>query len=532
MRTRSWAAASLAVVLTMLLAGCQWMSTGWDASGSADDTAESRIGVGRRGHAAHRVDGDARGDGLGLAASSPVASGNDAVRGGPTRSGPGHHADCRPTRPPAAPAARGVHRRPARPCGEAAGHVRSRSPWRANGVVYVDNSWRARGLRRHGGPATARGAPLVCTAALWSGAGTGAASRSLEDGRVYVAGGRRDRRLRRSTPAGARARPLVCHPIAVYQQRADVCAAPRLSCPVAALVADGTIGCTPPPVFTRPRSPSQFTNRHHHRADHHPVPGLAYDIGGSSDPRVDPGDTTTRSIRAPPCRAALMDVGGQIYATWWERAPARAAGPRSSGMTAFTRQRRRYVPSGQSSVRVGACRRRQPGRCVRRRSVVASSPAVPGTGCGAATGSDPLTPLRSYDAGSLRGHRPDRGPVVANGVLYAGGNDATLGLLALRRQRATPRARRSPVVCQPLATIARALGGERAVRDQWPGVCGHRRRPADGLHGLVEPGPAGRGALDASRAAPGAALVRSSRYRLSSRRPATDSVVVDLLPTQ
>ena len=63
--------------MAVLLAGCQWMSSGWDASGSADNTVDTQVGIGNVAglHLDWRADPGTGQD----AGVTPVATGNTLI---------------------------------------------------------------------------------------------------------------------------------------------------------------------------------------------------------------------------------------------------------------------------------------------------------------------------------------------------------------------------------------------------------------------------------------------------------------------
>ena len=435
MRTRSGAAASLAVVLTMLLAGCQWMSTGWDASGSADNTAESHIGV--ADVATLHTEWTATLGATGWDSPTvPVASGNDLfVVARPDQ-------DLATTRLQAYSATGGAgctgSPKTCPPLWQAQGTGFSQ-PLALDGVVYAD----------HGGVLEAydgtgarncSGSPLVCTP-LWSGTGPGLHP-IAEGGRVYVAGnGEVD--AYSTDPSGCTGTPVVCRPVDVYQSAPGCDSNP--GCVVTALVADGThlfaaTSYQTEVTISFPGGPFQvpFITQH----------VLAYDLGGSGDPLW--VHRYSYELGENPSPAALMDVNGYVYAT--------SPGPNSfpiagtlSGTTAISADSTDGTPAWASSGLEWS---------------TAASPAAvfaeisgglvacdPATGCGAATASDPLAPLRTYDFGTYTATNQIGGPVVANGVLYAIASDSASSVLLAFDANGHTGCSGTPVVCEPLATL-------------------------------------------------------------------------------
>ncbi len=411
---------SLMAAMTMILAGCQWMSTGWDASGSSDNNVDTHVGLANVAslHLEWEADPGTGQDGQ----VTPVATGNTLID--VARSSGGAELDAY-----SADGSTG--------CG---GSPKICSPrWRAtgtsfgqplavNGVVYVDNAGVLDAYDASGGQGCS-GSPRVCLP-RWSGTGAGGHP-IFENGLVYVAGsGEIDAYT--TDASGCTGTPVVCHPVATYATT-GLCLAP--TCPVTALVADQNR------LYASVLHTSTITI---------PFPGgpvqeptitqsvVAYDIGGNGSPVFQ--QQYNYEIGEPPTASGLMDVGGQIFTTG-SNAPLLANWTPFVGMKAFT-------PSGvttwQSRGLLGVPAAAPdavfaaggPG-------LVACAPTV---GCGAQASSGLLTPLRSYDAGA---HGVSTGVAIANGLVYAGGSDALLAFDESGHAGCTG----SPAVCQPVAVI-------------------------------------------------------------------------------
>ena len=287
----------VAVGLTMSLAGCQWMSTGWDASGSASNTVETHLGVANVAslHEDWRADPGTGQD----AGITPVATGNELIAVAKT------NATTAELDAYAADGSTGCSGVP-RTC-QPAWHTSGTSfsqPLAADGVVYVDNggvlaAYDATGVQN------CSGSPRVCLP-LWTGTGAGGHP-ILEDGQIYVAGTGEIDAYTTDTSA-CTGSPMVCHPVATYRTT-DVCGVPA-SCPVAALVADHD-RLYASLVFT---STISIPFMGHTIIEPTVTQDLAaYDIGGSSVPVW--LQQYNYEIDQPPSVSGLMDVGGQIYAT-------------------------------------------------------------------------------------------------------------------------------------------------------------------------------------------------------------------------
>ncbi len=424
-RMRGPTAATVWIAMAVLLAGCQWMSSGWDASGSADNTVDTQVGIGNVAglHLDWRADPGTGQD----AGVTPVATGNtlisvarfaavaelDAYSANGTAGCSGSPRTCVPL-------------------WHATGTSFSQ-PLAVDGVVYVDNSgvldaYDASGVRN------CSGTPAVCLP-LWSGTGAGGHP-IFEDGRVYVAGS--DEIDAYATDAsGCSGTPVVCHPVATYRTH-DLCSA--ASCPVVALVADhdrlyASVVFASTITIPFPGGPVQEPTITQSVA--------AYDLGGGGSPAFQ--QQYNYELGQAPAASGLMDVGGQIYATG-SNAPLLSNWSPFVGIKAFTPY---GVTSWQSRGLLGIPAAAPdaifaaggPG-------IVACAPAV---GCGAVSSSDPLAPLRSYDAGT---HGVTTGIALANGVLYAGGNDALLAFDESGHVGCTG----TPAICQPVGVVPLASG--------------------------------------------------------------------------
>jgi hypothetical protein len=301
-------------------------------------------------------------------------------------------------------------------------------PMAAYGFVYVDNGGLLDAYDAAGVQNCTGASPAICDP-VWSGTGPGQ-SPIVSNGLVYVGGANEVDAYRPDASGCAAGSPARCSPVASYPL-GSFCPSADF-CSIGAVVADSD------------RVYAQFTDAqimNPNQRDEFVVyfqGVIAWNIA-SGQPAWEQALLTGGNT---PSAFGLMDVGSRIY----------VSGRGSPFGTAEA------VDFDDELAAVDAASGAQPWLSFGVAPGIAAGDGVVfgngGTtvcvadvGCGGATQSSPVTPLRTNDPGS---HSAYSGPVIDDGVVFIGGTDA---VTAFDASGATGCAG-TPPTCQPFAVIA------------------------------------------------------------------------------
>ena len=304
---RRGATVALAIGMAVVLAGCQWMSSGWDASGSSDNDVDTTITVANVSTLHPEWSAALASVGVDLQDQiAPVAWENLVYAVG----GPGVGSQLQ------AYAANGAgctgSPRVCTPQWVANGHIFTQ-PLAVDGVVLVGDFGTLEAYDAAGAQDCTGSAPAMCTP-LWTSS-VGGYDPIYAGGLVYAATADGVAAFALD-PSGCTGTPVTCAPVATYSDAAFCGTAPV--CEVQALVADGSrvvaqitsasgvpIG-TPGRVFGEPRptsTPSSDPPITYGEAV------VAWTLGGSSTPAWETDLETSGPTFSTP---GLMDADGHV----------------------------------------------------------------------------------------------------------------------------------------------------------------------------------------------------------------------------